>query len=229
MRLPLFQPSLFANRADAGAQLAARVARHLGEHEPALVLALPRGGVIVGAAIARALRVPLDVVVARKLGVPQQPELAMGAITRTAQVLLPDVIASFEISDETLEAVIAAEQAELTRREALYRGNRPLPELRDKCVILTDDGIATGATMLAAIATVRPHRPRQVIVAAPVVAFEALPHLARKADRVAYLVAPKRMGSIGLWYQDFHQVSDDEVRAALQACATDAADALQRE
>ncbi len=214
----LVRRPIFLDRADAGAKLAERLARHLHNKTLAIVLGLPRGGVIVGAAVARALHLPLDVIVVRKLGVPQRPELAMGAITSVARIVLPEVIASYGVSDETLEAVIAAERAELERREAVYRAGRPFPELRARHVILTDDGIATGATMLAAVASVRTQQPSYITVAAPVIAASTLHQLAQAVDSVVFVVAPRWMGAIGSWYQDFSQVSDAEVCAALEAC-----------
>lgn len=180
------------------------------------MLGLARGGVPVGAEIAAMLRAPLDVFVVRKLGVPQWPELAMGAIACDGAVVINEhVVHSLNVSTAQLLAVMDAETVELARREALYRGDRPRRELTAKTVILVDDGIATGSTMLAAVRAVRRSGPRRVIVAAPVGPRAVLEALADEADDVVIAVVPERFEAVGQAFVDFHQVSDDEVQIAL--------------
>lgn len=209
----------FADRADAGARLAAEMNRQLpplGDGVDTLVLALPRGGVPVAAAVAAALGAELDLLIVRKLGVPGHDELAMGAIASGGvQVLNHEVLAGSGIGASTLAAVVEREQRELERRESVYRGARPHPDLAARRVILVDDGIATGATMLAAIAAVRRQRPAEVIVAVPLAPPEVLQRLRQVANRVVCLRAPDAFFAIGQWYRDFGQTADAEVTALL--------------
>lgn len=178
-----------------------------------MVLGLARGGVPVGSEIAAAVGAPLDVFVVRKLGVPQWPELAMGAIASGGAVILNDrVVASLQISDAQLRAVIEAETAELARREAAYRGTRGRPALSAKTVILADDGIATGASMRAAVQAVRTANPRRVIVAVPVGPRSVYEQLGGEVDDVVFAVTPARFDAVGQVFADFRQVTDDEVR-----------------
>lgn len=184
--------------------------------EPPVVLGLPRGGVPVAAGVAAALSAPLDVIVVRKLGVPGQPELAMGAVAGGGvQVLNPSVIRELAIPDDEVERVTAAEQAEVARRERAFRGDRPHLVLRDRDVVLVDDGLATGATMRAAVNAVRVAGPARVVVAVPVASAEARDLVAALADEVVCLFVPAGFGAVGLHYRDFRQTTDDEVRRRL--------------
>lgn len=182
-----------------------------------VVLGLARGGIPVAAEIAGRLGAELDVFVVRKLGVPRWPELAMGAIASGGGVVVnDDVVQSLHISDAQLQGVIAAETEELSRRETVYRGTGPPPRLAGRSVVLVDDGIATGATMLAAIRAVRAAGPTRVIVAVPV-GPPSVPELLRgEADDVVIATVPRRFEAVGQVFADFHQVSDDEVREALK-------------
>jgi predicted phosphoribosyltransferase len=182
-----------------------------------VVLGLARGGVPVAAEIAAALNAPLDVFLVRKLGVPRWPELAMGAIACGGCVVMnEDVVRNLGITDAQLQAVVDAETRELARRESAYRGSAAPVDLTGRTVILSDDGIATGASMLAAVRAVRQARPARVVVAAPVGSPSVRHLLTREADDVILAVTPARFEAVGQVYADFHQVSDDEVRAALQ-------------
>lgn len=212
---------VFRDRSQAGQLLARRLRRYVGRDD-VIVLALPRGGVPVAYEIARMLKVPLDVFIVRKLGVPGQEELAMGAIASGGvRVLSHDLIAALALTDEEIEQVTAREQAELERRERVFRGDRPFPDLTGKVVILVDDGIATGATMRAAIRAVRAHQPARVCVATPVGAPQALEALQDEADELICLLSPELLMGIGAWYQDFTQLSDAEVIAYLQRARAD--------
>ncbi len=205
----------YQDRPEAGRLLSQQVARdHRGED--VVVLALPRGGVPVAFEVAEALDAPLDLMLVRKLGVPGQEELAMGAIASGGvRVLNEDVVQALAISPETLEAVARDQEAELTRRERAYRGGRPYPELAGKTVVLVDDGLATGATMRAAVAATRQHRPRAVVVAVPVAPRETVEVLGQEADEVVCPATPEPFMGVGMWYEDFRQTSDDEVRDLL--------------
>src|SRR5207247_273512 len=205
----------FADRADAGRQLAQRLTTYAHRHD-VVVLALPRGGVPVGFQVARALGVPLDVFVVRKLGVPGHPELAMGAIASGGvRVLSEDLIAQLGIPPAAVEQVAVRERLELERRDRLYRGDRQLPELRDRTVILVDDGLATGATMEAAVEAVRVYHPARVVVASPVCARDSAARLERIADEVVCANSPEPFQAVGLWYERFDQTTDEEVIALL--------------
>lgn len=213
----------FDNRADAGRRLVARL-QHLGGRGDLIVLALPRGGVAVARPMASAMHAQFDVLNVRKLGVPRQGELAMGAIaTGGIRVLNDDVIQSVGIRPAELEAVTALEARELARREAAYRGSRPAPALRGRSVIIVDDGVATGATIRAAIAVVRHQHPRLLVLAVPVAQASVLRHLSDEVDEVACLVAPRDLGSISEWYEEFSQLSDGDVRAMLDRTWMEAA------
>lgn len=209
----------FRDRADAGRMLAARLAAYAYRPD-VLVLALPRGGVPVGYEVARALGTPLDVYIVRKLGVPGYEELAMGAIaTGGAPVLNQEVVNSLHIPPSIIEAVAAREQRELERREHLYRGNRPPPEVRGRTVILVDDGLATGATMRAAIAALRRQQPARLVVAVPVASRETCDALRPEVDEVVCAMTPEPFHAVGLWYEDFAPTTDDEVRDLLDRAA----------
>jgi putative phosphoribosyl transferase len=206
----------FRDRTEAGRLLGERL-RQYANRDDTIVLALPRGGVPVAAEVARALNAPLDVFVVRKLGVPRWPELAMGAIASGGGIVVnEDVVRGAHVSEVQLQAVIAVETEELRRREATYRGAAPPLSLADKTVILADDGIATGATMLAAVRAVRGAKPARVIVAVPVGPQEVRDRLRGEADDVVVATMPRRFEAVGQVFADFGQVSDEEVRAALQ-------------
>ncbi|HET7583477.1 MAG TPA: phosphoribosyltransferase [Gemmatimonadaceae bacterium] len=204
----------FRDRAEAGRVLAAELMPYASPRT--VVLALPRGGVPVGYEVARALGAPLDVFVVRKLGLPGHEELAMGAIASGGtRIINEDVVREFGITDPELAAVAAAEERELERRERRYRDDRPRADVRGRTVILVDDGLATGSTMRAAVAALRQDQPDRIIVAVPVAARETCALLRREADGVICAVTPEPFHAVGLWYEDFTQTSDDEVRALL--------------
>jgi putative phosphoribosyl transferase len=206
----------FKNRHDAGRVLANSL-RHYGGREDLIVLALPRGGVPVGYEIATTLQAPLDVFVVRKLGVPGHEELAMGAIaTGDVLVVNDDVVRSLRIPDSAIQQVARQEAAELKRREELYRGTAAAPDLRDRTVIVVDDGLATGSTMRAAVAALRAQSPARIVVAVPTGARETCEAFAREADEIVCPLQPENFHAVGMWYEDFTQTTDDEVRELLQ-------------
>ncbi|TMA68870.1 MAG: phosphoribosyltransferase [Deltaproteobacteria bacterium] len=206
----------FRDRAHAGRVLAAALARYAHRRD-VIVLALPRGGVPVGCEVARALGVPLDVFVVRKLGVPGHEELAMGAIASGGVRLLnEDVVALAGVSEEAIDEVAAREAAEIRRRERVYRGDRGPPDLRGRTVILVDDGLATGASMRAAAAAVRRQGPAWVVVAVPAAAADTCETLRGEVDELVCLMTPEPFHAVGLWYEDFSQTSDEEVRQLLE-------------
>ncbi|HEY7479416.1 MAG TPA: phosphoribosyltransferase [Gemmatimonadales bacterium] len=206
---------LYRNRADAGEVLAGEL-REYAHRPEVLVLALPRGGVPVGYQVARALHAPLDVFLVRKLGVPGREELAMGAVaTGGVRVLNEQVVQHLSIPRSVIDLVAAEELDELERQASLYRGDRPPPDLRGRTVILVDDGLATGSTMLAAARAVRQQRPQRILIAAPVAAPETCEFLREEADEVVCPVTPDPFHAVGLWYEDFSQTTDDEVRELL--------------
>jgi putative phosphoribosyl transferase len=209
----------FLDRAHAGQYLATKLMEYRGRAD-VIVLALPRGGVPVGVEIARDLHVPVDVFLVRKLGVPGHPELAMGAIASGGvRVLNAHLISELGIPPAAIEEVSIRELAELERRDRLYRGERPPPRLGGRIVILVDDGLATGATMEAAIEAARLHHPARVIVAAPVGAHDTCARLKRLADDVVCAATPEPFRAVGLWYDRFDQTSDDEVIDLLRQAA----------
>jgi putative phosphoribosyl transferase len=201
----------FKDRMHAGQLLAKRLEAY-ARRPDAIVLALPRGGVPVGYAVAKALELPLDVMLVRKLGVPGHEELAMGAVASGGQlVLAPDVVQMLGIPDEIIEAAARRELAEIERREKLYRSGRPPLQLQDRVVILVDDGLATGSTMLAAVQAVRTQNPARVVVAVPVGAPDTCRKLSSEADEVICLRTPEPFYAVGLWYENFTQTTDEEV------------------
>lgn len=205
----------FADRREAGRQLAALL-RPLAGDPDVIVLGLPRGGVPVAYEAAEALDAPLDVFVVRKLGVPGHEEYAMGAIASGGiRVVNHEVVRRLQITAAAVEAVERDERRELERRERLYRGDRPVPSLRDRTVVLVDDGLATGSTMLAAVQAVRTQRPRRIVVAVPVASREACDTLRREADECVCVATPDPFYGVGLWYQNFNQTTDDEVQQLL--------------
>ena len=205
----------FRDRVEAGEELAAQLAAYRDRDE-VVVLALPRGGVPVAREVSRALGVPFDVYVVRKLGVPGHEELAMGAIaTGGVRQVNRDVVEALGIPANVIDAVAAREQLELDRREQEYRGNRRALSLANKTVILVDDGLATGSTMRAAVVAVRQQHPARVIVAVPVGAASTCADLATEADEVVCVRTPDPFVAVGLWYRDFTPTTDHEVRALL--------------
>jgi len=203
------------DRAEAGRLLAARLS-HYAHRSDVIVLALPRGGVPVAAEVARRLQAPLDLFLVRKLGVPGHEELAMGAIGTGGVLMLNQAVVSLAgISREDIMEAIAREEAELSRRAHAYRGARPRPDLRGRTVILVDDGLATGATMRAAAAGVRGQGAAAVVVAVPVAAADTCEELRAVADDTICLATPQPFRAVGLWYEDFSETSDDEVRDLL--------------
>ena len=205
----------FLDRYYAGKQLSGRLRAYAGNPN-AGVLALPRGGVPVGFEVARALDLPLDIFLVRKLGVPGHEELAMGAIASGGiRVLNEDVIKSLAISPPEIEEVAQREAEELTRREREYRGDRPAVEIRGRTLILVDDGLATGSTMRAAVTALRREQPERIVVAVPVGARDAYDHIRAIADEAVCLEAPEDFFAVGDWYFDFRPTSDAEVRDLL--------------
>ena len=206
---------LFANRREAGRILASLLMNYT-DRDDVLVLALPRGGVPVGFEVAQALRAPLDVFIVRKLGVPGHDELAMGAIaTGGVRVLNDDVVISLELEPEVIDAVAAREEKELARRERLYRGARPAPDVQGRTVILVDDGLATGSTMRAAVAALRKQEPARIVVAVPVAAPETCEEFKTEVDEVVCAATPRMFNGVGRWYEDFSQTTDAEVHELL--------------
>ena len=210
---------LFKNRKAAGQFLAKELAAYANRQD-VLVLALPRWGVPVAFEVAKALNAPLDVFVVRKLGVPEQQELAMGAIASGGvRVLNENIVRSLGISEAAINQVVAKEQQELERRERLYRGVRPVPTLHERTVILVDDGLATGATMRAALGALQQQEPAKIIVAVPVSASETCQEFQSKVDEVVCAATPSPFYSVGLWYEEFPQTTDEEVRDLLDKAA----------
>ena len=208
-------PRGFRDRREAGRILAQQL-RTYANRPDVIVLALPRGGVPVAYEVARALDAPLDVFLVRKLGVPGHEELAMGAVaTGGVRVLNDEVVNGLRIPEYVIDRVMAAEQRELGRRERLYRGGRPPPDVRGRTVVLVDDGLATGSTMLAAVKALREQRPARIVVAVPTAAPEICEHLTHAADEVVCGITPQPFHAVGLWYEDFSQTTDDEVRELL--------------
>jgi len=214
-------PTPFRNRAEAGQRLAKRLMAYAGRPD-VVVLGLPRGGVRVAFEVARALEAPLGVVVVRKLGVPGHKELAMGAIASGGiRVLNDDVVRHLNIPDRVIEAVTAQELRELHWRERAYRGDQPTPDVRGRAVILVDDGIATGSTMLAAIAALRRLEPARIIVAVPTAAPSTCDEIRRVADDCICEIMPEPFYAVGAWYEDFSQTTDEEVRDLLDQATTE--------
>jgi putative phosphoribosyl transferase len=213
------QDMRYADREDAGRHLAQELAQYANDPD-VVVLALPRGGVPVGYEVAKRLGAPLDVLVVRKLGVPGHSELAMGAIASGGiRVIDPGVVAALEISHETLDAITDIERVELERREREFRADRQPIAVDNKTVILVDDGVATGSTMSAGIDALRLRLPARIIAAVPVAPPEVCARLARRADEMICLLTPRDLYAVGLWYDNFSQTTDAEVRELLAASA----------
>lgn len=209
----------FRDRQDAGQRLAVRLGGY-AHRSDVLVLALPRGGVPVAFEVARVLEAPLDVFVVRKLGVPGHRELALGAIaTGGVRVLNPEVVYGLNLSPDLVDRVTAQEEVELAWREQAYRGERPPPGVRGRIVILVDDGLATGATMRAAVAALRRLEPARIVAAVPTAAPETCEMLRAEADEVVCADTPEPFVAVGRWYEDFSETTDDEVRDLLDHAA----------
>jgi putative phosphoribosyl transferase len=206
---------VFQDRRDAGRQLAARLQGYASDPN-VLVLGLPRGGVPVGFEVARGLQAPLDVFLVRKIGVPGQEELAMGAVaTGGVRVLNQGIVQALDIPAEALDLMTERARNELARREHLYRGERGAPDMRGRTVIVVDDGLATGSSMRAAVAALRQQQPARIVVAVPVAAASTCDDLRDQVDQVVCLLTPDPFHAVGLWYQDFSQTTDEEIRDLL--------------
>ena len=205
----------YVNRADAGRALARMLAAY-ADRSDAIVMGLPRGGVPVAYEVAQALGLPLDIFLVRKLGVPGQEELAMGAIaTGGVRVLNDDVVGPLGVDAATLDRVAAREQQELERREAAYRDGRPRPDVEGRTVLLVDDGLATGSTMLVAIRALQLQHPARIVVAVPAAAPSVCAEIGREVDEIICAITPEPFYAVGLWYDDFSETSDDDVRTLL--------------
>lgn len=207
----------FQDRYDAGRRLADLLERYRGDHP--VVLALPRGGVVVGYEVARALEAPLDVLLVRKLGVPGAEEIAMGAIAAGTTLVDADLVARLGIPQSAIREAISRETEELNRRERAYRGDRPPVPIAGRTVIVVDDGLATGATAQAAVRSLRPRAPRRIVFAAPICSDDGAAALRRVADDVECLECPPEMQAVGWWYQDFSPTTDAEVVRCLREAA----------
>lgn len=217
----------FKNRLHAGKLLAKQLDIY-AHRSDVVVLGLPRGGVPVAYAVAEALRVPFDIILVRKLGVPGHEEFAMGAIASNGQrVINPDALRMLPIPDEVIEAVAQREWREIERREKLYRGERAALPLQNRTVLLIDDGLATGSTMLAAVQAVRGAHPARVVVAVPVAASDTCEKLRAEVDDMVCLLTPENFRAVGSWYDDFTQTTDDEVIDLLQRANQPQHDASQ--
>lgn len=206
----------YRNRQEAGKVLAHEL-RAYANRDDVIILALPRGGVPVAYEVAKVLHVPLDVFIVRKIGVPGHAELAMGAIAMGhVHVFNQEVINDLDISQTAVDAVIAEEEVELKRREKIYRDDKPFPVLKDKTVILIDDGIATGASMRAAISALKQFHPAKLIVAVPVAEQNMYEDMQTLVDKLICPLTPAYFHAVGLWYEDFSQTEDDEVRTLLR-------------
>ena len=209
----------FRDRREAGARLARALGMYAGRPD-VIVLALPRGGVPVASEVAHALNAPLDVFLVRKLGVPSHRELAMGAIASGGvRVINTAIVDALGIPTEAIDAIAREEAAELARRECLYRGTRPAPDVRGKTIILVDDGLATGATMRAAVMALRRLGPTRIVAAVPTAAAEACADMAEVADEVVCAETPEPFVAVGAWYADFSETSDEDVRRLLAEAA----------
>jgi putative phosphoribosyl transferase len=213
---PAEQIRRFRDRREAGSLLAAQL-RHYAGRDDVIVLGLPRGGLPVAYEVARELDAPLDVFLVRKLGVPGQEELALGAIASGGTVVLnPRLVEALGLTRDQIAAIVDRERRELERRERAYRGDRPPPHLSGRVVILVDDGLATGSSMWAAVHAVRQENPARVVVAVPVADPDVCHRLDAEADEAVCLFTPQPMRAVGIWYEDFSQTTDEEVRELLE-------------
>ena len=207
---------IFRNRTEAGKLLAKKLLPTYANRSDVIILGLPRGGVPVAYQVAKILHAPLDICLVRKLGIPGHKELAMGAIATGGIIFLNrDLVRRLKISQMAIEQVISREKQELQRREVLYRDTRPAPNLRDRTIILIDDGIATGSTIESAIFSIKQQEPNRIVVAVPVAPPDIFKILQDEVDDIVCLLAPEWLSSISLWYEDFSQTSDEEVRYLL--------------
>lgn len=210
---------IFPNRFEAGKQLANKLLEilDLTSNSSLVVLAIPRGGVVIGSQLASTLKCPLEVIVTKKIGAPGNPELAIGAVGPVGEPVIDENLAARVGVDEAyLQSKIASLKSEIAKRVKEYHGDKPAINLKDKLVIITDDGVATGATMKAAIEIVRQENPQKIMVAVPVIAKDALKEIEGLADEVVYLEAPDLFFAVGQFYQDFEQVTDEEVKKLLK-------------
>ncbi len=217
------QPShIYRDRVEAGQILARHVLPMLSDSQP-LILALPRGGVPVGFEVARALHADLDVFLVRKLGLPGHEELAIGAIASGGmRVLNRELIEELHVAEGLISRITAVEEEELKRREHLYRQDRPPIAVRDRTVVLVDDGLATGASMMAGVRALRAQNPRRIVVAVPVAAPETCEQFRSEADEIICPATPEPFGAVGAWYDDFSQITDNQVRKLLEQGAREA-------
>ena len=205
----------FADRRAAGRELAQRLLKYADQSDT-IILALPRGGVPVAYEVAQELKLPLDVWIVRKLGLPGREELAIGAIASGGiRILNKDIIQALRLGQTTIDSVTESERKELQRREGQYRGDRPGLDLHQHTIILIDDGLATGASMLAAVHALRTQDPARIIVAVPAAAPQAIELLRTEVDEVIFIIAPYEFNGVGHWYEDFSQTTDDEVQMLL--------------
>jgi len=206
---------IFKDRKDAGMRLASKLL-HYKDREDVLVLALPRGGVVIGFEIAKLLHCPLDIIIIRKIGFPGQPELAIGAVSETGTVVFNEhIITDHDISKDYIEREISKQKKEIERRVSLYRSGKSIPPLEGKIIILVDDGVATGATMKAALSTLKTEKLSRLVVALPVSSQEAEIEIKKMVDEWVCLETPEWFMAISNYYQDFTQVNDHEVRELL--------------
>jgi putative phosphoribosyl transferase len=215
VRMPQMKATAFLDRRDAGQQLAAKLG-HYAHRTDVLVIGLPRGGVPVAYEVAESLGAPLDILLVRKLGVPGERELAMGAIASGGvQLLNQKVVQALRIPDYIIAEVAVEEARELIRRERLYRGDIPAPVVRDRTIIAVDDGIATGSSMRAAVSALRGQQPARIVIAVPVVAADTFRSLQMDADEVVAVLAPEYFVSVGSWYTEFPETGDEEIKILL--------------
>jgi putative phosphoribosyl transferase len=211
---------IFKNRRDAGMRLALKLL-HYKDRKDVLVLALPRGGVVVGFEIANLLHCPLDMIIIRKIGFPGQPEFAIGAVSETGTVVLnEDIISTHDVTTDYIEREILKQKKEISRRMSVYRSGKSIPQLKEKIIILVDDGVATGATMKAAISTLKKEKISKLVVALPVSSQEAEIEIKKTVDKWVCLETPELFMAISHYYQDFTQISDEEVKALLESRGT---------
>ncbi len=219
LQFTAYNKDMFKDRSEAGKKLAEKIAAEvsLGQNE-GIIVAVPRGGIIVGKELAQKLNLPLEVLVTKKLPAPGSPELAIGAVGEGQMVYFNEEICqSLCLTENYKNTVLAEKRKELALKKVFFRGEKPDLDLKDKVVILTDDGVATGATMLASLRVIKTHRPKKIIVAIPVLALDILDLLQKEADQVIYLEAPEMFLAVGQFYQNFSQVSDEEVLRILNS------------